>query len=58
MLKMVKNFILETKFKISEIHLQQQIHETSNEILKMNIESYIQDYIRLNKSVMLATRCR
>ena len=41
-LKFGKNCpFLEVKLRISEIHLQQQIHDTSKEWLKMIIESYI-----------------
>ena len=36
-----KTSFLEVKLRISEIHLQQQIHDTSKELLKMIIESYI-----------------
>ena len=31
-----KKSFLEVKFRVSEIHLQQQIHDTSNERLKID----------------------
>ena len=36
MLKIGETIFLERKLRISEIHLQQQIHDTSKEILKNN----------------------
>ena len=40
-LKFCKNFTFRSEIAISEIHLQHQIHETSQERLKNDIESYI-----------------
>ena len=40
-LKFCKTSFLEVKLRISEIHLQQQIHDTGKERSKMIIEFYI-----------------
>ena len=50
-LKIGKNFILEVILRISEIHLQQLIHDTSKEWLK-------NDYWALYKSTLILLWCQ